>query len=456
MKKVLLLLMVASAIISCNRMPNDAVIISGTVQNAKDLKTLPINGEEDFLDEITINEDGTFIDTLKPITEGRYFIRLGRSKHPLYLEAGDNIKINIDLENKDNIVTIIEGKNMPINEYLVKSRKDVDKLIAEEMGTFRGLFAQDEATFIESVKKIKDLQLSILNEIGNIPSKFIDKEKKTLEYNRLNNLVLYKQYHGYFAKDPEYEPSEVITKDLESLNYELADDYNNFKSYRDIVVSKFYEVYDKADADKEALIAKVKASTIERYKKDIANLLIEQLGLGTKDLEKKAEQIRSLTTNEKVLKSLDDFLSVAQKLAQGQPSPTFECKSIDGKMVKLSDLKGKLVYIDVWATWCGPCKGELPYLQKLEKDYHGKNIYFVSMSVDQTEEPWRAMVEAQKLGGIQLHADKNWKSSFVEAYAIKGIPRFILLDADGNIISADAPRPSTAEIRTLIDEWLAK
>ncbi len=66
------------------------------------------------------------------------------------------------------------------------------------------------------------------------------------------------------------------------------------------------------------------------------------------------------------------------------------------------------------------------------------------------------MVKDKKMGGVQLHAAKNWKADFVQAYKINGIPRFILLDKQGNIISADAPRPSSDKIRPLLKEWLKK
>src|SRR5690606_22180824 len=80
-----------------------------------------------------------------------------------------------------------------------------------------------------------------------------------------------------------------------------------------------------------------------------------------------------------------------KRLLPGSPSPEFIYPDINGKDVALSDLKGKLVYIDVWATWCVPCLQEIPSLKKLESDYHGKDIYFVSMSVDQKKdfEKWQ-------------------------------------------------------------------
>ena len=136
----------------------------------------------------------------------------------------------------------------------------------------------------------------------------------------------------------------------------------------------------------------------------------------------------------------------------GEPAIDFTYPDIDGNEVSLSSLEGKLVYVDVWATWCGPCLGEIPSLKKLEGEYHEKNITFLSVSVDTDKEAWLKMVKEDNLGGLQLWAD-GW-SQITKDYAIFGIPRFMLFSADGKVISNDAPRPSSAEIRGLLDSNL--
>ena len=112
------------------------------------------------------------------------------------------------------------------------------------------------------------------------------------------------------------------------------------------------------------------------------------------------------------------------------------------------------MYVDVWATWCGPCKAEIPFLKKVEKQYHGKNILFLSLSIDKAKDhdKWKAMIKDKELGGIQLFADNDWNSKFVTDYLIKGIPRFILIDPTGNIVTANAPRPSNKKLIELFDE----
>jgi thiol-disulfide isomerase/thioredoxin len=158
---------------------------------------------------------------------------------------------------------------------------------------------------------------------------------------------------------------------------------------------------------------------------------------------------------EKGMKGMIDYLSAGFELKKlnGTASPTFKYENHKGGVTSLEDLKGKFVYVDVWATWCGPCRQEIPFLQKTEAAYHGKNIEFVSISIDEQKnhDKWSKFVTEKNLGGIQLLADKDWKSDFVQGYKIEGIPRFILISPEGKIVNADAPRPSSPELVTLLD-----
>ena len=142
-------------------------------------------------------------------------------------------------------------------------------------------------------------------------------------------------------------------------------------------------------------------------------------------------------------------------VTKGKPSPKFNYENHKGGTTSLDDLKGKYVYVDVWATWCGPCVAEIPALKEVEKKYYGKNIEFVSISVDDKKDydKWKKFVTDKQMIGTQLYADSSWKSQFVQDYVIEGIPRFILIGPDGNIISGDAPRPSDEALIKMFDDY---
>lgn len=137
-------------------------------------------------------------------------------------------------------------------------------------------------------------------------------------------------------------------------------------------------------------------------------------------------------------------------------SPVFDYVNFAGTKTKLEDFAGKYVYIDVWATWCGPCRAEIPFLKKTEARYEGKNIEFVSISIDVKKDfkKWKKFVGDKKLGGTQVFAYNNWNSDFIKQYNITSIPRFILIDPKGNVVSADAARPSDPALSGVLDKLL--
>jgi thiol-disulfide isomerase/thioredoxin len=148
--------------------------------------------------------------------------------------------------------------------------------------------------------------------------------------------------------------------------------------------------------------------------------------------------------------------NLAMSKLNNTPSPSFNYDNYAGGKSKLEDFRGKYVYIDVWATWCGPCRAEIPFLKKAEEKYHDQNISFVSISIDQLKdvEKWKTLIKEKELGGVQLFADNDWNSQFVKDFGITGIPRFILIDPMGKIVNADAARPSSSELQAQLDALL--
>ncbi|MGO4294562.1 TlpA family protein disulfide reductase [Chitinophaga sp. RAB17] len=142
--------------------------------------------------------------------------------------------------------------------------------------------------------------------------------------------------------------------------------------------------------------------------------------------------------------------------AAGEPAINFSGVDVTGNKVSLQDLKGKVVVVDVWATWCGPCKEEMPHLSKLEEEMEGKNVVFLGCSVDEAKdkEKWIDFVKKQEMKGTQIFMS-GW-SDITKSYDIKGIPRFMVFDQKGNIVSVDAPRPSEPALKALIEKTLTK
>lgn len=234
---------------------------------------------------------------------------------------------------------------------------------------------------------------------------------------------------------------------------------NNFLAEKYLFEEKLFDTFDTVDdTNLDATFEDVKTKLSEFYNsnKDIDTMITNGIN---KDLEPMLNAYKGYFAEK---------IAFKKQFPAGTPSPTFEnYENYEGGTMSLSDLKGNYVYIDVWATWCGPCKAEIPSLKKVEKQYGGKNIVFVSISADNgrgykaetqeeaaaaAKEGWKAMIAEKGMGGIQLFADKAFRSDFLTAYKINSIPRFILIDPNGNIVDADAPRPSNDKLIKLFND----
>lgn len=133
---------------------------------------------------------------------------------------------------------------------------------------------------------------------------------------------------------------------------------------------------------------------------------------------------------------------------KGSVFPTVELKDAEGNKMDFSSFKGYYVYIDLWASWCGPCCKEVPYLQALEKELKNENVKFLSISLDKDEAAWKAKMKELNMHGNQWIDPADMLGN---ALNVRGIPRFLIYDKEGNMYNGNAPRPSSSEIRGLLE-----
>ncbi|MEG2555964.1 MAG: TlpA disulfide reductase family protein [Odoribacter sp.] len=139
------------------------------------------------------------------------------------------------------------------------------------------------------------------------------------------------------------------------------------------------------------------------------------------------------------------------KLMEGQPAIDFAVVDMDGKEGRLSDYKGKVLYVDFWTTWCGPCLGEMPHFNELSKKY--PDIQFIGVSVDNNTKVWLNKLEGDAGHGNVLELFSPDPLVRTE-WDITGIPRFLLIDPEFRIISAVAPWSSDTEaITPLLEKY---
>jgi thiol-disulfide isomerase/thioredoxin len=405
-KEILTIVLIAAAGIyfamNTNTAPNQ-VTITGEITNPKGESIAFSNQDTSY--STTTNANGTF--TISFNLDSATFLNFGHGVEvtAMYVKPGDKINLTIDTKLFDETIKYegSEASSFLAEVYLLKENRDffgkeyylsnaeeykatLDSFKSDVMKKFNGM---NDSIFIKDQ----------IDKIDKGISSYTSQQQKNLK-NNTEDVRLYMWETREIAKDFNFYAA------IDSLN--IADFNSMTKQYAEAFESSLNKVTE-------------------------ADFLI--------------------TEKERIKKTTDSWLerktAVDNMPKEGEAAIDFNYPDRDENEFSLASFKGKLVYVDVWATWCGPCKAEIPSLQKLETDYHGKDITFMSVSVDTDKEAWEKMVADKELGGVQLWAD-GW-SKITKDYAIFGIPRFMLFDAEGNVISTNAPRPSSEEIRELIE-----
>ena len=173
------------------------------------------------------------------------------------------------------------------------------------------------------------------------------------------------------------------------------------------------------------------------------------------DIDEQLAAYKAASTNPEGHSEADKLYAHYSKLKKGAPAADFDFYDKSGKKYTLKYFRGKALYIDCWATWCGPCVMEIPHMEKLYAHYKkSKKVELISISLDDSNSKWQKKIAADKPGWRQFIVKGNFKSLLCQNYDIDAIPSFLMFDKKGNIISLDAPRPSDERIIEWIDSNL--
>lgn len=168
---------------------------------------------------------------------------------------------------------------------------------------------------------------------------------------------------------------------------------------------------------------------------------------------------KEISNNSEAFKRNEVTFNRLAKLLPGVKASDFEMQDVKGRKLHFLDVigKGKVTYIDFWATWCGPCCTEIPYLEKLVEKYkNNPEIEFISISLDNDINKWHKKLENDQPTWTQYIIPDNFNSTFANEYNIRGIPRFMVFDKEGKIININAERPSSPDIDKILKEYISK
>ena len=367
-----------------------------------------------------------------PVDEPQYgIVKYKWKTKAIYLEPGKGLDVIWDMR-PSGLEIEFAGDGADKNNFINGKETRVPVM---------GDFGLKEDEFLEKIDQYIADNNKVLESKG-FDKVFQEKEKTRLLYDVCGILWQYAQNRDC---SEEYIAKMKSLMVVEDWLLQL-DSYTNFmEGAVAYFAGKALENQENASVKEKTLnvlnyvLSNIKSQAVKEYL--VASFSISYIDSeGVDDAEEVKAIFNKEVTNSVMQAAFNSLYAQGSSVAKGSKAHGFKYLDINGKEVSLDDFKGRYVYIDIWATWCAPCREEYPHLQMLEKAFQGTNISFVSISTDQDEAKWKQTVKDEKMGGIQLHTGGD--EDFLNAFRVKGIPRFILINPEGRIENANMTRPS--------------
>ena len=374
---------------------------------------------------------------------------------PLFLTPGDELSLKI--ENNNSFFT---GKGCDANNYLRKAYALLKQL--------RDSIASSD----DSPEKF----LSICNSFESRFHTFHRRFSDSVSFSKEVAHLLKNEIDALALNEKQVYLSRFSMNDIDSLKLESRLGIDDKNLYQDTLLMKTgsssYKVFLFANLDFEmkkiitpekiekGLYPLLSTTFIQsqRYSASIQEFLlftnitvmIQSLGL-TPEIDSIARKLSKEYPSSEYLSHLLKRYKEFEYLLPGKDAPDFTAVALDNKSYSLKDFNGKIVLIDVWATWCKPCIASFPSVQNLQEVFKDKPVIFLFISGDREEEKWKAFLSNYKdLKGIHF---RMYKTPFYDAYKIAGLPRYILIDQKGKIVNGFATYTSE-KLRNTIDGLL--
>jgi len=404
-----------------------------------------LNGRLTEIATSSVDEKGRFAFRFTPEYEGLYSLGSGnplsqQGLYRFYFKGNEDLNLKLD-QNGYELV----GKNSPENESIYRWDKE-SKNIHDKALTLGGTSTYvDFFPEVEEFKgKLNGIKKSVKTGNTKFDKFFPELVENDFAYYAISFLYMPRSAHASKEEMSDYylqfKPDRFLTPEL--LKFPYGDRFLNNMIYYKVDLTKQPTFNDQVAAIGPDVL---KGQYI------LQRLEGSRSYAGFQEMNDKYKQYFTLPEQIERAKAVEARLVETK---EGVPAFQFAFSDITGKKISLAELKDKVVLVDMWATWCGPCRAEEPHWEKLNEEFKGKPVAFVGISTDKDKPKWDAYVKEKNLKGIQLHAGPE--NDLSKAYKVDGIPRYILIDKVGNLISPDSPRPSDPKLKALLEEWIKK
>ena len=422
--------------------------IGGTASKAQSFGLYTFEkGEIALLQEMPV-EDGVFGCTVALPYEGLYMMGPNsKALYPVWLKGGEQIS----LEYAGNSLKLGEGSASRGNSLLFRWENSVEaaRIISYMNKFLPGANSAPYEVFFGKLEEAAGEQKLIMEEIAGEKGEFFDflrnKMEADLDFYALNYLrndgysipqtEQLPQYYQQIAQHGIFQQSDLLDIPyagamLDTYLWYITKDNADAASY-----GKYYEeLLPDSQLQQEYLVHAVQS--MKSYDEYI-------------ELEK---EVGEAFFSERNAARVEKTLSTLLWSKPGEAAPEFKAMAPDSSWISLSDFKGKVVVVDVWATWCEPCRRLMPLFHDLQEEFKGNDrIAFLSVCVGVWIESDQWLKMSKEFGITKNNGFvSGWKSEFVKDYHITGVPRYMVIDREGKIVSLVAPNPANPKLKELI------
>lgn len=426
------------------------------------------NGFVKNSDTIKIAKDKTFSQTIKIKNSANAYLKCGNKTYPLWLITGNSLTVT---QKNDSIV--FSGNAGIFANYYMDDEvfwSTIYKSYQKRNPNFDKGEAVNSDNYFSIQDSITNDRLDFLNKYfihSNVKEKqaFIKQVSMSLIYSNLfyktSNVGKFKFYqdrkkinktsfYGFSDRLQFNDPGLLSNRDYRRFIISFV--LSLVTQQRDENDQKFVfdSFLDSAMVTIDELIEENKVA--EEVKICFINYIVEEMERNKKS--EWAEKIYSVlpalkSQNIPFVKEKLDKLLMDTRFNKGSSAPDFILTDLSGKNYSLKDFKGKKIYLDLGASWCGHCIESIPSWNKLvEENEKNNDVLFISVSLDETEEKWRTYIDKYHIKGLQLYGGKGGiESVFAVNYEIKALPQYILIDKEGRFDKFSAPSPNSEEIK---------
>ncbi len=381
---------------------------------------------------------------------------------PLYVEGGDDLSLTFFA---DGLLKTVEfsGKAAVHNQFLKDFNSKFEEVLNKE--------SMKKKVLSQTVDK---LEMDLFKTV-QAQKKFLNDHAKKEEFSEgfhryIKNKIKY-LYWNYIAGYPIIEANNIKTLRVKRLRDEVMFDgledtsINNKEAiineyYRSFLV--YYTTYFTSKANGFNKFTDYSVSLEEKHKYARENLKGEAFSYVMAHFLSKfagnlADETATTLRNSLKSRGIAAYTTLVDKqwetwkkatknpnIAANVPDTPYLMQDLDGNELDLTSFKGKIVYIDFWASWCGPCRKQFPFTKELKKELsksEKENIVFLYISIDNNEEVWRKSIEKFNIEGKHAISPGGWNSKIARKFRISSIPRYMLMDRDGRIVDENAKRP---------------